>query len=786
MKRILLITYVIAASLHAQKPAFNPETSAGELYEYSEYVNAKKASFSIKEVMENPDLQYHDLVSANHDFGFTSDNYWVRFKLKNTSDSDKTYYLETARPITDVVNLYEIKSQIKVYKNGDQIPFNERAINHRQNIFKIVLGPHLEQLYYLEVSSDGETINLPLNLYNEATFLNTNYKQQLFLGLFYGVLFLAGLIYLFFYGSLKNKTFLYYGLYVFSIGLMQSTLDGFIYQYAFPNSGFLNSRMVLITALFSNFFLLKYCEYFLNVDANLNRFKKAYNTIYVILSVLFLMIFISPRTLELTYPLSNLNGLMSLVLILSTLFTMRYKRIPIDPYFSLGILFLVIGLSGFVMNNLGLLPSNFYTMNSSKFGTGIEVILLSLSMTNLIKKLREDKERSQELALKKSEEISELKTYFMSNISHELRTPINAIMGLVDLELANTTNNTESRKKYQIIKNASISLLSNVNDVLDFEKMERNELKLSEVVFNPSLVLNQISNNWKSEANKKGLKYLFEMDSEIPSKVLGDSDRFVQIINNILANAVKFTKTGHVKFKLKCLSQPNDICCFNFQISDTGVGMDENSKNNVFESFNQMRLNHKRQFGGIGLGLTIAKHLVELFKGSIKLESKVNKGTDVFIELPLKQAQFRREIAADDNGVVLEKLLHILVVEDNKLNQMVMRKLLGSFTSTSFSVVENGYEAIEALKEDVYDLILMDLQMPIMDGYEATKLIRSGELGKTIGVIPIIAVTADAMEETRQRVLEIGMNDYMTKPVNRDLLLQKIKGCCDKRKLSVA
>jgi CheY-like chemotaxis protein len=374
----------------------------------------------------------------------------------------------------------------------------------------------------------------------------------------------------------------------------------------------------------------------------------------------------------------------------------------------------------------------------------------------------------------------------MSNMSHELRTPINAIMGLVDLELANTTNDIESRKKFQIIKNASISLLSNVNDVLDFEKIENNQLKLKSEIFNPSVVLNQISDNWKSEAHKKGLKYVFEMDTEIPTKVYGDSDRFVQIVNNILANAIKFTNSGHIKLKLKCLSQPNDMSCFNFQISDTGVGMNEDNKNIVFESFNQMRLNHKRQFGGIGLGLTIAKHLIQLFEGSINIESEVNKGTDVFIEIPLKKAQVQTEKLNVDAPTVEENPLHILVVEDNKLNQMVMRKLLGSFSSVSFSVVENGSEAIEALKKDVYDLILMDLQMPVMDGYEATKLIRSGELGKAIGQIPIIAVTADAMEETRQRVLDIGMNDYMTKPVKRDLLLEKIKCCCDDAKLSVA
>jgi CheY-like chemotaxis protein len=321
--------------------------------------------------------------------------------------------------------------------------------------------------------------------------------------------------------------------------------------------------------------------------------------------------------------------------------------------------------------------------------------------------------------------------------------------------------------------------LSNVNDILDFEKMEKKELVLKEEVFNPSLLLNQISENWKAEALKKGLSYRFEMDSEITTKVEGDADRLLQIINNVLSNAIKFTNSGTVVFKLKCVTQPNNFSKFIFQISDTGIGMDKESMATVFDSFNQMRKNHKRQFGGIGLGLNIAKHLVGLFKGSIEIQSELNRGTEVFIEIPLKNVVDKSVEIPVGKNKELQNPMHILVVEDNKLNQMVMRKLLSSFDNVTFSVVDNGKEAIEALKQEVYDLVLMDLQMPEMDGYEATELIRGGELGNVTGNIPIIAVTADAMQETRQRVLDLGMNDYMTKPVKRGLLLQKIKNCSE-------
>ncbi|MEY8870802.1 7TM diverse intracellular signaling domain-containing protein [Meridianimaribacter flavus] len=781
MKFILLFC-LLSIGLYAQENAYNLKESSNKLYNFAEFTATDKPELSIEEVL-NSNLEFTPLASDNHSIGFTSQSFWTRFKLFNPDSESKTYYLQTARPITDIADLYQIsKNGIEKFSSGDQIPFNERQVEHRETIFKITLPANTTQQFYLHLASDGETINIPLDIYSEFDFWVMNYKQQLFLGLFYGLLFLAGVIYLFFYTSLKEKTFLYYGLYVFSIALMQGALDGLIFQYIFLNGGFINSRAVMIAALASNFFLLKYCEYFLKVKQRTPKIHSVFKGIYIFIAALFVMVFLSEKTLELTYPIANLNGLISLVFILATLFIIRYKKIKIDPYFSIGIFFLVIGLLGFVMNNLSLLPNNFYTLNSAKFGSGFEVIFLSLSMTNLIKRLRMEKEKSQVLALKKSEEISKLKTYFMSNMSHELRTPINAIMGIAENQLETNKSNT-SRKNFEIIKNASLSLLSSVNDILDFEKIEKKELKLRSEEFNPSVVLNQISSNWKLEAEKKGLTYAFEMDYNIPTRVKGDKERFVQIINNILNNAIKFTIKGGVHLKLSCTQQPNDLSRFSFVVSDTGVGMSDDMKGNMFDSFNQMKHDNKRQFGGIGLGMTIAKYLVELFNGTISIESSEGKGTKVFVELPLEVISKPKEESF--LNVSQKDPLKVLVVEDNVINQMIMRKLLGSSEHINFAVAQNGQEALEILKKDVYDVVLMDLQMPVMDGYEATKIIRSGTLGQVIGEIPIIAVTADAMQETRQRVLDIGMNDYMTKPVNKDLLMEKINYCC-KPKLQIA
>jgi len=777
MKFVLLIALFCSYSINAQSQEFNPETNDVPLYQFASFTNVGDIAYSIEDIQLNENLIYKPLQSENHSVGFTSDNFWIQFKLTNSQATEHVYYLETARPITDVANLYQIAATgTERFKSGDQIPFGERQVNHRSTIFKIKLPPKSTQQFYLHLKSDGETINLPLNLYNESEFLQNTYNQQLFLGLFYGVLLLAGIIYLFFYISLKERSFLYYGLYVFSIALLQAALDGLLFEFVWPESGYLNSRMVLITALFSNLFLLKYCEHFLNIKSHFKNVTKYYQVIYIVISILFACIFINEFTLKMTYPVSNVNGLISLLLILFTVFVMRYRRIALDAFFSIGILFLVIGLLGFVMNNLSLLPNNFYTENSAKFGAGLEVIFLSLSMTNLIRKLREEKEVSQALALKKSEEISEVKTYFMSNMSHELRTPLNAILGATQEQLEQQNGAVDS-SCLEIIKNASYSLLSNINDILDFEKIEKNELILKHDVFKPLELLQQISENWKLQAENKGLQYTFQIKGTVPKSVLGDSDRFIQIINNVLGNAVKFTESGTVSFEMQCVDISNTTSRFSFHFSDTGVGIPLNLQEDVFDSFSQMRNDNKRQFGGLGLGLTIVNHLVKRFEGEITIDSQEGVGTDVYIDIPLEinREQQQKPLISINNDSNAEK--HILIVEDNLMNQMIMKKLLQMNSKFTFEVAENGLRAINMLKETCFDVVLMDLQMPIMDGYEATEIIRSGQLGFKNQNIPIIAVTADAMQETQQKVIDIGMTDYMTKPINKALLFEKLFDC---------
>lgn len=778
MKHIVnLLCVCFSVVVFAQSTTFKTTQPFNELYQHAAYATAGDSQLLLSEIATSH-LEFQPLTSENQSVGFTTDYFWVKFSIENNKNDNQTVYLETGRPITDLAELYIVhKTDTIIHQSGDQIPFGKRQVQHRSTIFKVDLPANSTQQFFIHYKSDGETLNLPLNLYSENAFWRVNYSQQLFLGLFYGLLFLAGIIYLFFYTSLREKTFLYYGIYVFSIALMQAALDGLIFQYFFPSGGYINDRAVMIAALFSNLFLLKYCEYFLKVNQRARFFSIAYNTIYWIIGVLAVIVMFGDNVRHIAYPLSNVNGLFSLILILATLGYMRYKHVKVDRFFSIGIFFLVIGLLGFVMNNLSLLPNNFLVLNSAKFGVGLEVIFLSLSMTNLIRDLRLEKEKSQAMALKKSQEISDLKSYFMSNMSHELRTPINAIMGIAETQLGEK-NDEESTKNFEIIKHASISLLSSINDILDFEKIEKRQLKLRFENFNLPLALKQISDNWKVMAENKGLKYEYTVSHQnLPFKVNGDYERFIQIANNVLSNAVKFTQSGSVSLKVESLLENNQVSKLILKVKDTGIGMTPEKKEGLFEdSFSQMKLDDKRSFGGIGLGLTIVKHLVELFDGSLHIESEYGKGTETTIILPLKVVEYNKP--ATQNNIASnndkDEEVNILIVEDNVMNQLIIKKIVGAVSNFKFQIAANGKEAIELLMKESFDMVLMDLQMPVMDGYEAATIIRKGNLGSNTKDIPIIAVTADATEKARQKVFDCGMSDYMTKPVKKELLLEKI------------
>ncbi|CAM4157778.1 hybrid sensor histidine kinase/response regulator [Flavobacterium weaverense] len=748
------------------------------LHNHTTMVNVANRDLNINYVISNfNSLNPSKLKTENDDLGFTQNNFWLKTVLRNNTNNKLSYYLETARPLTDLVELYTIdETTVIITKriSGDLIPYSKRSFDNRKIIFKIEIAPQSSQQLFIHLRSDGEAIKIPMILYSSESFIKMIANEQLFFGVFYGILLLAAIVYFFFFLALSEKVFLYYSLYVFFMGLLQFALDGFFFKFVTPNGGWLSNHAVLFIAIVAVFLSGKYSELFLKIKDNSKKIYTLFNVAYVLLFTLLLITILFPSLLLASYIFVNVLTLIFLLLIIFSIGHLYYTKKSIDPFFTTGISFLIIGFAVFILYNFGILPDNFFTKYSAKIGTGLEVIFLSLSMSNLIRNLKNEKNELNRLALIRSEEMNDLKSYFLSNISHELRTPLNAIMNLID-SISTEVEDEKIHKKCQIIKYSSNSLLSSVNDILDFSKIEKDELKLEVMPFDFSKVLENLNFNASNIAAEKGLSFEFSKSNSVPNFLIGDEARLTQIINNVLNNAIKFTSEGGVKFTVDSAIKSQNRASLKFTVVDSGIGIPKNKIDSIFDSFSQNNIDNKRKFGGLGLGLYIVKTLVDMQNGTIKMTSEINKGTTFEIMLDFDVEVKEEVVIVEQVPIACDlKGKSILVVEDNPINQMVIKMITKKWLNTEVAYANNGEEAIDLLKKSHFDIILMDLQMPVMDGYEATIAIRNGQAGVKNTNIPIIAITADVMEGTKQRVSEIGMNDYLSKPVKKEILYESI------------
>lgn len=754
-----------------------PLTQAVSLYEYAVFANAGQQKYSLEDVRGNPDeLDFQPLGSENPNIGFTKDQYWVRFSMRNNTAENITYYLETARPITDRVELFSIDSsgEILSQQSGDKMAFSDRSFDHRKTIFELQLPPRETLEIYIHYENDGEVLNLPLVLHSASSLLKITYIEQLVFGIFFGILLIAAIIYLFFFFALGEWSFLYYSIYVISVGLLQFALDGYFYQYLGPGGGWFSNHAVVLFAIISAAFLGRYSQVYLDVKQTHGFLPKVFNGIYLCLGFLLVVVVFMPEVPAFSYPWVNVLGLGVLVTIVVSVILLFSKKIEVDKFFLTGIFFLILGFVIFILNNLSILPNTFLTQNSAKLGTGLEIIFLSLSMANRIKKLKSEKEKFQQTSLIRLQEMNELKSYFLSNLSHELRTPLNAIMGLAD-SMSLETENQKVKNTSNVIKASSVRLLHLIDDILDFSKIEKGELSLEKEVFDPLALLEEVQLNYKNKAEEKGLLFTFSIKNQVSGLVLGDANRLAQMVNNILDNAVKFTLEGKVRVELETFKGGDERMELSLRVSDTGIGIPKEKMETIFDSLTQESIDNKRKYGGLGLGLYIIKVLVDMHQGKIKMESNQGSGTTCTLKLsyPLAPKPEARENHFPREGYDLLGS-SILIVEDDPINQMVLRMILKKWKGTEIGFANNGAEGLEKLKEASFDLVLMDLQMPVMDGYEACIAIRKGDAGWENKDIPIIAVTADVMESTKERVKEIGMDDYLSKPVHKDRLYVKM------------
>ena len=403
------------------------------------------------------------------------------------------------------------------------------------------------------------------------------------------------------------------------------------------------------------------------------------------------------------------------------------------------------------------------------FGLTLLFIVIYFNIKQRINLEEIVKERTKELEEEKTkaQRATEAKSQFLANMSHEIRTPINGIIGLYHV-LLKTELSYKQKDFLKNIGNSANSLLRIINDILDFSKIEAGKLTIDRTTFNLKKTVSNVIESVKFIVENKNIKIHLEYEKNLKDYFYGDSLRISQVLTNLLGNAVKFT-SDYGDIYVTIIKVQNEK--LRFTVKDTGIGLSQKEKKRLFSSFSQADSSTTRKYGGTGLGLAISKQLVELMDGEIWVESKKGVGSSFIFEIKLKESETehlktkKQESTQEYHNFVANK---ILLVEDNSTNQLVLLGLLED-NIKDIDIAKNGQEAVDMFEVGKYELILMDLQMPVMDGYEATKIIR-----KIDKKIPIIALTANAMVEEVEKTKAIGMNEHLTKPINVEKLFETL------------
>jgi CheY-like chemotaxis protein len=417
-----------------------------------------------------------------------------------------------------------------------------------------------------------------------------------------------------------------------------------------------------------------------------------------------------------------------------------------------------------------------------------------------------------ESALTTAREATRMKSRFLANMSHEIRTPMNGVLGMTDF-LLGTELNTEQQEYAESIKRSADSLLLLINDILDISRIEAGKLRLDRVAFALKTKVEETASLFALQARAKGLEFLCHVPESLPELAVGDPGRLGQVLTNLLGNAIKFTDKGRIGVTVEALRETREDSLIRFVVHDTGIGISQNQQGRLFESFTQGDDSSTRKYGGTGLGLAISKQLVELMGGEIGVESEPQRGSHFWFTVlfgaaaenertlaprqrppmpappppvarpaptspsapvaPKQETKPSAGSASPNNGAVISRKYRILLAEDNEINKRITLRLLDKLGLAADAVM-NGEEAVAALEKRKYDLVLMDCQMPGMDGYEATAAIRNRE--GTARRTPICALTANAMEGDREKCLAAGMDDYVSKPVG----LEKLREALDR------
>jgi two-component system, sensor histidine kinase LadS len=727
--------------------------------------------------------------NASINLGYPLTPYWVRVRVKNGTNPDLRWFLEVSGFVTllDSVILYLPKKEggYTEKSTGVLLPFDSREIKHHNYLFSLTLNPDEEQTLYLRIDSWGMMI-FNVNFWESGTFRTTDHDNQAVLSFYYGIMLAMILYNIFLYISIRDRSYLYYVLFISSFTIYQLSLGGMGFQYLWPETPWWNHQILFFAGLFG-IFGIKFNTLFLKTEVYLPRFHKF---LMLIMGYFVILLLIQPLMAKTTLNQLLVAGLLIWVIAMIGSGLMCYSKGYKPAIFYLGAwIGLLITFVIFILGLENILPFNRFTQYSVQVGSAFEAILLSFGLAyrfNLIKKEKEEAQSKVLQAVQKEEEtlkkMDALKDEFLANTSHELRTPLAGIIGLSETLLEQSEKGQQNHLKMIIESGKRLSRL--VNDILDFSKLKHNDLGLQRKAVDLKKAVDLVFHLSQPLVKNKQLVLVNAIEDDL-LPLSADEDRILQILFNLVGNAIKFTSFGEIRITAGLRDGMIDVC-----IADTGIGITEENLKSVFNTFEQGDASISRKYGGTGLGLPLSKLLVELHGGEMRVESTLGEGSVFSFFIPLYEGEIipqeplNLSLNTADLPVFVERgkavqtvpegdcKAHILVVDDDEINLQVLQDHL-SHQNYQVTTALEGQEALDILETTPgIDLILLDVMMPGLNGYEVCMKIRETF---TSYEIPILMLTARTRTGDLVTGMQAGANDYLSKPILREELLARVQ-----------
>lgn len=763
------------------------------------YINNDKDTYSIYNITEvyiDPsrrltikdftELSKQKLFKQNTaedlNFGFSNDNVWIKFSIINNTNKIQDIILTIENPDINHISYYEfadgnIKDSLRT---GERELFSSRKYLARNYVFELKLETNKLYTYYINANNDGDVLYLPIHIEKTKYFQSYETNQTLLKGFIFGLFLFIILFNIFLFLTINDRIYAYYALYILFLASFSFNVEGYSFQYLWPNHPGITDRLTMMFLALAILFLYKFSRVFLKLKVlaplvnNTFKFFELVFGITAILSLFDYPILLIPLIVE------NILSIVTILIILIASIIVIAKKFKPAFYFIGAFLIISSSVVLYVFKNIGFIHQSIFTMNVFNISLVSQSLLLSFAVLDRFRRMSRDsnnkleqQKRELEIQRDKAQESDRLKSAFLSNMSHEIRTPMNSVVGFASFMTDPDLTEDQRKTFIKLINNNCRVLLRLIDDILDLAKIETGELKITEAECRINNLLDEMYDGFieeRSRLKKDNIDIFLKKDINSDDFVIiTDSLRLQQILSNLMQNAIKFTDKGKIEYGYNIKSDKE----IEFYVKDTGRGLPEDKIQAIFEKFRKLDYDKSKIYSGIGTGLTISKNLVTLLGGEIFVESELVKGTKVKFTIPLKSLKRIDEYKQSIDSIIsnynwADK--NILVVEDEDDNYILLKGILRK-TGVKLLWAQNGQKALEIIRSDKLniDLVLMDLRMPVLDGYDATRRIK--ELKKNI---KIIAVTAMAFANEREESIKAGCDGYISKPINKHKLFEII------------